>query len=118
MPRSWADQRAGHALQDGAGQFGGGAILFSLPKMKNTFIPPSSSRWRRRGVGPWKMTCSQPCFALGLRDHGCVVTAALCHPVPPACAGVGGGEPDVHGFGGAEVVTCGRANTWYCTCVR
>ena len=51
-------------------------------------------------------------FTLGLGNHGCcVVTAALCRTGAAfACAGVGGGEPNVHGFGGAEVVTCGRAD--------
>ena len=51
-------------------------------------------------------------LTLGLGNHGgSVVTAALGGAgATLACTGVGGGEPDVHGFGGAEVVTCGRAN--------
>ena len=102
---------AGHALQDGAGQFGGNNLVFLAEDEEHVHAAELFD-----GVAAVRVLeddlLAAVLLALGLSDHGCcVVTAALCCTGAAfACAGVGGGEPNVHGLGSAEVVTCGRAN--------
>ena len=102
---------AGHAFEDGAGQFGGNDLVFLAEDEEHVHAAELFD-----GVAAVRVLeddlLAAVLFAFGLSDHGCrVVTAALCCTGAAfACAGVGGGEPDVHGFGGAEVVTCGRAD--------
>ena len=102
---------AGHALQDGAGQFGGNNLVFLAEDEEHVHTAELFD-----GVAAVRVLednlLAAVLFTLGLGNHGCcIVTAALCRTGAAfACTGVGGGEPNVHGFGGAEVVTCGRAD--------
>ena len=102
---------AGHALQDGTGQLGGDDLVFLAEDEEHVHAAELFD-----GVAAVRVLeddlLAAVLLTLGLGDHGCcVVTAALCRTGTAfACAGVGGGEPNVHGFGGAEVVTCGRAD--------
>ena len=102
---------AGHSFKDGAGQFGGDDLVFLAEDEEDVHAAEFFD-----GVAAVRVLeddlLAAVLFAFGLGDHGCrVVTAALCRAGAAfACAGVGGGEPDVYGFGGTEVVTCGRAD--------
>ena len=102
---------AGHALQDGAGQLGGDDLVFLAEDEEHVHAAELFD-----GVAAVRVLednlLAAVLFTLGLGNHGCcIVTAALCRTGAAfACTGVGGGEPNVHGLGSAEVVTCGRAN--------